>query len=56
MSTPQPFIRQYVSPGGLGWVLAFVALILCIVFYFLGAKASPVELFLIGMVAASRLC
>lgn len=51
-----PILKEYIAPGGIGWLLALIALILCVVFYFLGAKASPVELFLIGLVAASRLC
>jgi hypothetical protein len=52
----EPVIRQYIAPGGIGWVLALIALILCVVFYFMGGRAAPVELFLIGLVAASRLC
>lgn len=55
MSTPQPFIRQYIAPGGVGWILALIVLVLCVVFYFVGTKISPVELFLIGMLAVARL-
>lgn len=52
---PQPFIRQYIAPGGLGWILAFLVLVLCVVFYFVGARANPIELVLIGMLALARL-
>lgn len=52
----QAWVRPYIAPGGIGWVLALIALVLCVVFYFTGARVSPVELFLIGLVAASRLC
>lgn len=55
MSTPQPFIRQWIAPSGLGWLIALVVLILCIVFFAVGAKLSPIELVLIGMLALARL-
>jgi hypothetical protein len=54
----QPVIRQYIAPGGIGWILALLVLIICVVAAALGKPSgvSPLELFLIGMVAASRLC
>lgn len=55
MSTPQPIIRPWIAPGGLGWLLALVVLILCIVAYFFAPRLNPFELVLIGMLALARL-
>jgi len=51
----QPPIRQYIAPSGIGWVIALIVLILCVVFYFLGGKADPMTLLLIGLLAIARL-
>lgn len=53
----EPWIRQYVAPGGLGWLLALIVLILCVVALVLGKPAglSSTELLLIGMLALARL-
>lgn len=52
---PQPIIRQYIAPGGLGWVIALVVLILCVVFWVVGGRVNPMELQLIGLLALARL-
>lgn len=52
---PQPIIRQYIAPGGLGWVIALVVLILCVVFWVVGGRVNPMELRLIGLLALARL-
>jgi hypothetical protein len=52
----QPWIKQYIAPGGIGWMLAFIVLILCIAAYFFPfVKVDSRVLFLIGMLAAARL-
>lgn len=53
----EPIIRQYIAPGGIGWVLALLVLILCVVAGVLGKPSglSMTELILIGMLAAARL-
>lgn len=53
----EPIFRQYVAPGGIGWVLALIVLVLCVVAGVLGKPSglSTAELILIGMLAAARL-
>jgi len=49
-------IQEYFAPRfGFGWLIALVVLILCIVFYAVGSKVSPIELALIGALALARL-
>lgn len=45
----EPWIRQYIAPSGLGWVIALVVLILCIVAFVGGIAATPG--LILGMIA-----
>lgn len=52
----QHWIRSYIAPSGLGWVIALVVLILCIVAYFGGISATPgLVLAMIAALALARL-
>lgn len=52
----EPWIRQYITPSGLGWIIALVVLILCIVAFFGGiAATSGMVLAMIAALALARL-
>jgi hypothetical protein len=56
MPENQPWIRSYIAPGGIGWVIALLVLFLCVAAYFFPVvKVPPFELFLIGALAVARL-
>lgn len=52
----QPWIRNYIAPSGLGWVIALVILILCVVAFVGGINASSgLILAMIAGLALARL-
>ena len=56
MADNQPIIRQYIAPGGLGWIIALIILILCIVAFFGGINTTTgLMLAMIGGLALARL-
>lgn len=52
----QPILRRYIEPGSLGWFIALIVLILCIIaFFFPVAKIDVKVLGLIFALALARL-
>lgn len=47
-------IRNYIAPGGIGWVLALLVLIIVVVPAVIG-RGVTTELILVGMLAVARL-
>ena len=56
MPENEPWIKAYIAPSGLGWIIALVILILCIVAFFGGIVASSgLMLAMIAGLALARL-